>query len=545
MLLVLGLGWSRRWLNEDAYINLRVVDQIFAGHGPTFNAGERVEVGTSPAWILVLCLARATLGHLLRMEWVAVVTSLAAAVGGFAVAARAARVLHGGRELVLPLGLLLVAAVPVVWDFATSGLEMGAVWLWTAACWLLVVHAARDPEGQAGWRRTGALAVLGFGPLVRPDLAVMSICLLAAWWVITRPDRRRLLVDVAAAGALPVAYQIFRMGYYASLVPNTALAKDASGLHLRQGLTYLGDLVGTYWLWLPLAVIAAVVARTLAGGDRNLRAAVAGMIAAGLVHAAYIVVAGGDYMHGRLLLPALFAVALPASVELRRGDLRGVALAAGGLAWAAVCMVGLRFEERVTAAFLPDIIDWRARTLPEDMVIVTERGSEGYLSAGELAALADDGRSGYVRVLGDEVLPADTGGRIVTVLGSIGVPAYHAGIDVWVIDLGGLGEPLAARSPAIPGRPAGHRKQVDPAWHEARWGVEQPPDAGSRTGPQEPPDPDAFRAAEAALACGPVHDLLDAVTEPVTPGRFLGNVWRSARFTFMEVPSDPREAPAC
>ena len=41
-------GWPHRWMDEDAFINLRIVDQIFAGHGPVFNAGERVEAGDEP-----------------------------------------------------------------------------------------------------------------------------------------------------------------------------------------------------------------------------------------------------------------------------------------------------------------------------------------------------------------------------------------------------------------------------------------------------------------------------------------------------------------
>ena len=40
-------GWQHRWMDEDAFINLRIVDQIFAGHGPVFNACERVEASTS------------------------------------------------------------------------------------------------------------------------------------------------------------------------------------------------------------------------------------------------------------------------------------------------------------------------------------------------------------------------------------------------------------------------------------------------------------------------------------------------------------------
>ena len=48
--------------------------------------------------------------------------------------------------------------------------------------------------------------------------------------------------------------------------------------------------------------------RSLANRDRRLAIATAAMLAAGLVHALYITAIGGDYMHGRLLLPAFFAL---------------------------------------------------------------------------------------------------------------------------------------------------------------------------------------------------------------------------------------------
>jgi arabinofuranosyltransferase len=280
-------------------------------------------------------------------------------------------------------------------------------------------------------------------------------------------------------------------------------------------------------------VIALVTSLTIARSDRNVRAACIGMVVAAVAHAGYITVAGGDYMHGRLLLPALFAFALPASIVLARGDLLVAGLVVAGAAWAVVCAGTLRFREQPTAAMLPDIIDFRDRSGIEAGVVHVEGPSEGYLSPVEIAELDAAGRTGYIRVLADEVVPAGTGGRLVVVFGSIGVPSYRTGIDVWVVDLGGLGEPLAARSPVIPGRPAGHRKQIDPAWHEARWGVEQPDDPG------------AAAAARDAMACGPIRDLLDAVTEPMTPGRFLRNAWSSVRFTSMEVPDDPRDAAPC
>src|SRR5262245_15761645 len=36
-------AWKYRWMSDDGFINLRVVTELRAGHGPVFNPGERVE----------------------------------------------------------------------------------------------------------------------------------------------------------------------------------------------------------------------------------------------------------------------------------------------------------------------------------------------------------------------------------------------------------------------------------------------------------------------------------------------------------------------
>ena len=260
-------GWAHRWNNEDAFINFRVVDNLFAGHGPVFNAGERIEAGTSPLWIAVLAIGRLLLGWFLAIEWIAVLLGLVAAVAAFVLAGRAALVAAGGRGddggvgrgdgVVVPIGPLVVSSVAVVWDFATSGLEMSLVWLWISACWYVLCRAARGGR-PTGWRRAAAVATVGLGPLIRPDLGLMTVCFAAAWFVLVRP--RRPAADLGAMLALPVLYQLFRMGYFASLVPSTALAKDASGFHLGQGWDYLLDFLRPYGLWLPLVVVAVTLA---------------------------------------------------------------------------------------------------------------------------------------------------------------------------------------------------------------------------------------------------------------------------------------------
>src|SRR3712207_8045404 len=40
-----------------SFINFRVVDHLLAGHGPVWNEGERIEIGTSTLWLALLTVA--------------------------------------------------------------------------------------------------------------------------------------------------------------------------------------------------------------------------------------------------------------------------------------------------------------------------------------------------------------------------------------------------------------------------------------------------------------------------------------------------------
>jgi arabinofuranosyltransferase len=513
-------GWQHRWMDEDAFINLRVIDQIFAGHGPVFNAGERVEPATSTLWVFILVVGRALFGAFTSMEWIALLASLASAVAAFAVAGAATRVLHRGEDgVAVPVGLILVAAVAVVWDFSTSGLEMGLVWLWIATSWYVLVVVARSDE-ISGRRRLAFGALLGLGPLVRPDLTLMLLCFGVAWFALVRP--RRIGFDVVAILALPVAYEIFRMGYYAMLVPSTALAKDAGGLHVGQGWTYAKNFIGPYRLWLTaILVAAAIVYRTLARRDRRVLVVTTAMLAAGLAHAVYITAIGGDYMHGRLLLPAFFALAVPASVALTRRSATVLGINAVVGVWAIVSIVAFRPPPNTRSYLLSPISDWRAvsgaKLKPTDAAF----GLNGL----QAAAAYDRGVRGYFKLTDKSPRPGKDPRAFVLTLGSIGVPAYDAGRRIWVIDIGGLAEPLAARTDPVPGRAAGHRKQIDDAWYDARF--------GAATGNGK------VAAARHALTCGPIPGLLDAVDAKLTPGRFFSNIWHSVSYTKLRVPADP------
>ena len=256
-------AWQRRWISDDGLIVLRTVRNLLAGNGPVFNAGERVEANTSTVWTYLL-LVGSWLGGPVRLEYVALAFALTLSITGVLLAmAGAARLyapgLRDGRALLLPAGVLVYIALPPARDFATSGLESGLVLAYLGLLWWMLVVWSQTPRsaraGPLPDAFTGGLAFLaGLSVLVRPELALIGGGALIMLLVAARGRRRRLLI-VLAGGLLPVGYQIFRMGYYALLVPGTALAKDATGDKWSQGLIYLANFNAPYALWLPAVLI--------------------------------------------------------------------------------------------------------------------------------------------------------------------------------------------------------------------------------------------------------------------------------------------------
>ena len=582
-----AIGWDLRWVNEDGFIYLRVVDHLLAGDGPVFNAGERVEAYTSPAWLAVLTLGGAlvTSGGL---EWLSVVLGLALSVGGLLAACLGAialwrEVAPDVRRPFAPLGAVVVAAVPAFWGFETSGLETGLVFAWLggaflALAWLVADERPRTgdhgapvaPRVEAPARRPLLLAVLfGLGPLVRPDLAPFALCFLAALLLLVRPLRRRTAIGVVAAAiALPFAYQVFRMGYFASPVPSTAVAKEAGLPFWSRGLDYLGNLVLPYALPLPLAVLGWLGRRAAApawrAGRRGAVVVGAAAVAGALLHTLYVVRLGGDYMHGRMLLPSLFGLLMPVAVVALPGRrvLAG-ALAGTVVAWALVCGLALRTPSQ----FGPEagrwqVLDQRAKqrstpshphpvTLADHDVLPLPQPSVGR-AARALArpggpVLSLDARPGRRRTE-DGAIPVQVPrtldvrsaawvrAPVVIFTGSIGRLGLAAGREVWIADRLGLADPVAARLRLAPQRTAraGHEKLLAPAWFLARFG--EP--ASVAVHPRFAANP-RIPAARAALGCGDLRRLMRAVSAPLTLDRFVANVGASFELGALRLPGDP------
>jgi arabinofuranosyltransferase len=536
-------AWQRRWISDDGLIVVRVAQQIDAGNGPVFNVFERAEPNTSTLWPWLIA-AIGLFGAELAIA--AVVLGGLCSVAGLALALDATRRWLRARGCASPLApgsAWIVLGMFPFWDYATSGLETGLVALWIGASWWLLV-ALRTREQVTRRRELATAIAIGLGPMVRPDLAIVSAVFLVAAWRIVRPARRRTAVLAAAAVALPFGYEIFRAGYYGVLVPLPALAKSVGTSHWGRGFAYLAHFVVPYALWLPLGVLAAWLAvaltrRTFAGHDRTLLAA---PIAAGLVLAAYVVRVGGDFMHGRMLLAPTLLVILPALLlPVRRVTAPALALLAGWCVFSASTMRSYAYAGYEWSH------DWDERA---SYLQLTEKENpiraEDFASKHGAAVLYREAVEEKVpplviwdhnamNVAMDRAIDAP----VVMVAGVLGTAGVAIPLDGIVADMLGLANPLGAHITVTHVGRIGHEKQLPWAWlladyAAAEWDARQTFDPAT--------SPAAIHAARHALTCGELAELLASVRDPLTPGRFWDNLVGAWRRTRLEIPADPFEA---
>lgn len=582
--LLFGWGaWQRRWIADDGLIVLRTVRNLLAGNGPVFNAGERVEANTSTVWTYLLYVC-SWVGGPVRLEYVALAVALTLSVLGIVLLMLGtgrlyAPSLRGRRAIVLPAGALVYIAVPPARDFATSGLESGLVMAYVGLLWWMMVCWAQPlrVRPQSPWFIAALAFVAGCSVLVRPELALIGGAALIMMMIAARTWARRGLI-VLAGGLLPVAYQIFRMGYYGLLVPGTALAKDAAGDKWSQGLIYLANFNAPYSVWIPVVLlvplgIVLLVARrrpsfmrpTLAPGYGRVARAVQSpaavvtwMVVSGLLQALYWIRQGGDFMHGRVLLTPLFCLLAPVAVipvlipdgkDYSReagfwlaGGVSALWLAVAGWSlWAAnspgmgddathVSYSGIvderRFYAQATGRAHPltaaDYLDYPRMAAVLVALNNTPDGAlllpSGNYTQWDLVPMIPPGSAPGI--------PADQKPQHTVFFTNLGMLGMNVGLDVRVIDQIGLANPLAAHTERLKHGRIGHDKNLFPDWvvADGPW-VKWPPGIPAYL------DQQWVAEAEAALKCPATQAVLNSVRAPMTVRRFVSNVLHAYEFT--------------
>ncbi|MGB8387252.1 terminal beta-(1-_2)-arabinofuranosyltransferase [Mycobacterium sp.] len=574
-------SWQRRWIADDGLIVLRTVRNLLAGNGPVFNQGERVEANTSTAWTYLMYVG-GWVGGPMRMEYVALALALVLSVLGAAVLMLGAGRLYapslrGRKAIMLPAGALVYIALPPSRDFATSGLESGLTLAYLGVLWWMMVRWAQPvrnrPEKQVF---IGALAfVAGFSVLVRPELALMGGLALIMMLIAARTWRRRVLI-VVAGGFLPVAYEIFRMGYYALLVPGTALAKDAAGDKWSQGMIYLSNFDAPYAVWVPVVLLVplGVVLMTarrrpsflrpalapnygrLARAVQSPPAVVAFVLVSGLLQALYWIRQGGDFMHGRVLLAPLFCLLAPVAVipvmipdgqDYSRETGYWVAGAAsllwlGVAGWSLWAANSPGMGDDATHVTYSGIVDER-RFYAQATGHAHPLTAADYLDYPRMAAILtalDNTPDGALLLPSGNYIQWDLVPMLQPQPGSetpqtpqhavfftnLGMVGMNVGLDVRVIDQIGLANPLAQHTERLKHGRIGHDKNLFPDWvvADGPWVKVYPGIPGYL-------DQQWVAEAVTALQCPETKAVLSSVRAPMTLHRFVSNVVHAYEFT--------------
>jgi arabinofuranosyltransferase len=571
-------AWSYRWVQEDAFIDFRVVGNLLAGHGPVFNVGERVEVYSDPLWVAWLAVTH-EMAPFLSLEWLSVLWGLAGTATGVTLCGRAIQRLGSRQQdgVIVPIGLLIFSVVAGVWEFATSGLEMGMVFGWIGlSFWLLVRTEERRRSA------VGCALVIGLGPLIRPELALMSAVFLVGLafvvgspgWQGSRRIRRRWILPFGAAIALPVAYELWRMAYFAMFIANSELAKSGGGSDIPQGLAYVRSFVSTYALWIPFLLVLPVtiprIRRWWSEGDRTGTVVLITPLIAGVADWLYVLRLGGDYMEARLLLPGFLCCCLVVFVDVTQFRTLTAIPLIGIVIWASVCASSLRYDHGT--GWVNNMHDERAEWIgdtgqqhPIDASSYIKMVSLGV--ALKAAARAPQGQQKMLVLENPGLVwfpPSENPGRAALLtrklsnfvaahdvparsplpfrmaigMSSIGVVGYLAGPQVYVYDTLSLANPVGSHTTvAVRGIP-GHEKIIGPAWMIARFGL-----PGGKF-----PDVSIYglkpevAAARRALTCDPLKSYLSAITKPLTFSQAMSNIVHAATYTTMQFSPDANNA---
>lgn len=300
---IVAAAWGA-WLCDDSFISLRYAENLVAGNGLVYNAGEFVEGYTNLLWTLLLAGFAALGADPLEVaRYLGLLPYAALALGLIRLSWSRSR---DGRHHFVPLAAAYVLLAQDFRVWASGGLET-MLFICLSVGGLALTR--RPPDSLRHPLAAGCL--LALATLTRPDAVLFAGAGAASYWIplsrVPLKARLRASLAVAAPVALVLAVWIpFKLDYYGDVFPTAFYSKSVVESYFSQGIVYVGLYFLKNWILL-LAVGLALLARLLGWGApqrsddwENLfwLASAGGFLA-------YLVWIGGDFMFARRLLPVI------------------------------------------------------------------------------------------------------------------------------------------------------------------------------------------------------------------------------------------------
>ena len=422
VLVVFGIVLIRTaWVCDDAYIALRVSDNLVHGNGLTWNIDERVQAFTSPLWVLTMAGVHGVVGD---MYYAVIFFSILLALATVALVwLKLAR----RRSHALLLVLLLLFSKAFI-DYSSSGLE-------NVQIHLLLISFALVLLAEGEQRRTIFLLALltSLTMVTRIDAGLLILPVL--WWQFWKMRSLRSLGTVLAGFAPFIIWELFSLYYYGFPFPNTYYAKLHTGIPqselLVQSFMYYLDAVQ----FDPLTIATIAVAIGAGLWSKNYR--LIGLTCGLLLYLTYTVTVGCDFMLGRFLTAPLICGVIIIS-QIRLPDRWMTILPA----CAAVILIGIASPR--CSVLTGDNFGKSAEGAIDARGIADERGwyyqSTGLLRAGRGVTMPNHEWTQHgleMKWKGDSPVSKSC----------VGFAGYFAGPKIHVVDGFALTEPLFARLP--------------------------------------------------------------------------------------------------
>jgi hypothetical protein len=254
-------------------------------------------------------------------------------------------------------------------------------------------------------------------------------------------------------------------------------------------------------------------------------------------------------MHARFVVPAFFALLLPASVVAvpllpradnvarceTSGQRRRMVTSLLAATAAATWCVFVAFRFGVSTPNVHELVGRYAVFGVEKANPIEPGAYVMHYAGADLRLRAEARRSVLVDASGDANPHPDvllfSGRGVIAYASGIGVIAYTAGNDVRFVDQHGLADLLASHTEGNAGlNIPGHEKSIPFAAAQGRYALPQADDTLA-TG--------SYRSAY--LCKGDLHDLTAAASGKLTFGRFFANLVSAPRLTFLRFPTNPVE----
>ena len=422
--LVLAQAVLTSWVDEDAFITFRVVDNFVHGFGLRWNINERVQSYTNPLWMLLHIPIYAITGNIILttclLGWGCLVGTLLLARATFG------SYLQTTALFLVPMLISTTNAA-----YFTSGLEGPLLNVLFAAFGFTLV---RRPKHFWFW--------LSFSTAASAMTRLDAVILYAPIWTYLLHTRwNDVRIKEIILGGIPLAaWLLFSLFYYGFLLPNTAPAKLGGHLpmadYVQSGLAYAYDFMLAD-PWSAISIIAAILYFPYQMGKLRARAAsphaLPAAIACGIwLFCMYVVYIGGAQLSLRMFSLPAFAVCWLWAWRFPLQTPAGYGVFALAAVLAPLVLV-VPPEVRHT---LPIIASAQIGGIPWAHKMFIKSGPSFY---------------GYLLQREDMAVQPDRTERPLTVKGTnvIGNFGFYSGPYVIIIDPVGLSDPLLARLPAV------------------------------------------------------------------------------------------------